>query len=200
VYRLFVIRQTEVHSHNRDGESGMIKLLLATLLIAVTLAATAATYTCQIDHSALYPTGQTRTDPATGALLWEYKCPIGHTYWIAPNAGYTAPVQPPATPAPQPDYSYLHNAGKQQMENTGSGLAALVAEAGHGYQPAKVSVILKCNHYYLLDVAYTDGSIKVIDDPRAPSGRNEAVDRDKLNALVSSIPGFSWRELPCDAE
>jgi hypothetical protein len=162
---------------NQDGESGMIKLLLATLLLAVTLAATAATYTCQIDHSALYATGRTRTDPTTGTLLWEYKCPMGHTYWLAPtppNTNYTVPSSP--SPSAPPDYSYLRNAGKQQAEDTGRGLAAIVAEAGQGYQPAKVSVILKCNHYYLLDVAYTDGSIKVIDDPRAPSGRNDRPD------------------------
>jgi hypothetical protein len=147
----------------------MMKLLLAALLIAVTLVATAATYTCQIDHSALYPTGRTRTDTATGTLLWEYKCPMGHTYWLAPtppNTSYTAPQSAP------PDYSYLHNAGRQQAEDAGRGLAAIVAEAGQGYQPAKISVILKCNHYYLLDVTYTDGSIKVIDDPRGkrPTG------------------------------
>jgi hypothetical protein len=178
----------------------MMKLFLAALLVAVTLAATAATYTCQIDHSALYATGQTRTDPATGTLLWEYKCPMGHTYWIAPNAGYTAPAQSPATPAPQPDYSYLHDAGKQQMQDAGSQLGQLLRGALQGNQATKVSIILKCNHYYLLDISYADGSIKVIDDPRGASGRNEAVDRDKLRALASSIPGLSWSELPCDPE
>jgi hypothetical protein len=88
----------------------MMKLFLGCLLIAVTLAATAATYTCQIDHSALYATGRVRTDPVTGTFLSEYKCLMGHTYWIAPNAGYTAPPpqpqpQPQQQPQPPTDYS-----------------------------------------------------------------------------------------------
>jgi hypothetical protein len=148
----------------------MKRLILAALLVAVTLAAAAATYTCQIDHSVMYATGKTRIDTATGTLLWEYKCPMGHTYWLAPTTPSASANQAPAT-QPQ-DYSYLHNAGKQQAEDAGRGIAAIVAEAGQGYQPAKVSIILKCNHYYLLDVTYTDGSIKVIDDPRAPHWRN----------------------------
>jgi hypothetical protein len=178
----------------------MKKLLLAALLVAVTVAAVAASYTCQIDNSALYATGRVRTDPVTGTLLAEYKCLMGHTYWIAPNAGYTAPAQPPATPTPIPDYSWLHNAGKQQAEDAGNQLGQLLRGAPQGNQATKVSVILKCNHYHLIEISYADGSIKIIDDPRAPSGRNEAVDRDKLNAQASSIPGLSWSELPCDPE
>jgi hypothetical protein len=183
----------------------MKKLLLAALLVAAAFAADAGNYTCQIDHSALYATGKTRTDPVTGTILWEYKCPMGHTYWIAPmapNANYTTPSPPPAPSAPSapPDYSWLNNAGKQQAEDTGRELGTMLGGAIQGKQVTKLSVILKCNHYHLIDISYGDGSIKVIDDPRAPSGRNEAVDRDKLKALASSLPGFSWGELACDPE
>jgi hypothetical protein len=174
----------------------MKRLLLAGLLIAVTLAATAATYTCQIDHSAMYATGQTRIDSATGTLLWEYKCPMGHTYWIAlmsPSANSSA-----APPAPPPDYSYLHDAGKQQMQDAGRGFGQLLGGAIRGKQITKLSVILKCNHYHLIEISYADGSIKIIDDTRGPSGRNEAIDRDKLNAMAANVPGFSWGEATCD--
>jgi hypothetical protein len=108
----------------------MKKLLLAGLLVAMAFAADAGNYTCQIDHSAMYATGQTRTDPVTGTILWEYKCPMGHTYWIAPNAGYTAPAQPPAPSAP-PNYSYLHDAGKQAAQDAGRQLGTLLGGTGH---------------------------------------------------------------------
>jgi hypothetical protein len=128
----------------------MMKLFLACLLVTVTLAATAATYTCQIDHSALYATGRTRTDTATGTLLWEYKCPMGHTYWIAPtspNASSTITSSPTPPPQPQPDYSYLHDAGKQQMQNAGSQLGQIVDSAVRKPQAVAIILTVKCNMY-----------------------------------------------------
>jgi hypothetical protein len=175
----------------------MKKLLLAALLVAAAFAADAGNYTCQIDHSAMYATGQTRTDPVSGTILWEYKCPMGHTYWIvptAPNANSTAAA------VQQPDYSYPHNAGKQQAADAGHEIGTMLGGAMQGRQVTQLHIILKCNHYHLIDISYGDGSIKVIDDPRAPSGRNEAVDRDKLKVLASTLPGFSWGELACDPE
>jgi hypothetical protein len=41
-------------------------------------------------------------------------------------------------------------------------------------------------------------TIKVMDDPRAPAGQNEPMDRDKLKVLAATLPGFSWHELDCD--
>jgi hypothetical protein len=84
------------------------------------------------------------------------------------------------------------------MQDAGSGLGQLLGGAIRGKQITKLSVILKCNHYHLIEISYADGSIKIIDDARAPSGRNEAVDRDKLNAMAANVPGFSWGEATCD--
>jgi hypothetical protein len=160
----------------------MNKLLLAALLIAVTLTATAATYTCQIDHSVMYATGQTKTDSVTGTLLWEYKCPMGHTYWIAPNAGYTAPAQPPATPAPQQDYSYLHDAGKQQMQDAGSQLGQLLMRRTQGVHAVSLVLAVKCGHStQFAMVTFSDGSTKKVDM------QYEITDADRTN-IAAVLP------------
>jgi len=65
-------------------------------------------------------------------------------------------------------------------------------------QIARLAVIVKCNHYHLIEVTYRNGSIKVLDDPRAPGGRNEPMDRDRLETLAATLPGFTWGELPCE--
>jgi hypothetical protein len=70
------------------------KLLLAGLLLVVTLAARAATYTCQIDHSTMYATGRTQLDSVSGKLLSEYKCLQGHTFWLAPESPIQVPLSP----------------------------------------------------------------------------------------------------------
>jgi hypothetical protein len=162
----------------------MNKLLLASLLIAVTLAATAATYTCQIDHSAMYATGQTKTDAATGAILWEYKCPLGHTYWIAPmspSASITTPP-PPATPAQQPDYSYLHDAGKQQMEDAGRGLGQLLMQRTQAVHAVSVVLGVKCGHSaQFAMVTFSDGSTKKVDM------KYEITDADRTN-IAAVLP------------
>lgn len=56
----------------------MKKLLIGILLAG---SAFAGNYTCQLDGNAMYMTGATRID--FGHLLYEYKCPVGHTAWIA---------------------------------------------------------------------------------------------------------------------
>jgi hypothetical protein len=57
------------------------KLILGALMLAYAAIASAQNYSCQLDGSAMYFTGQTRID--FGHLLYEYKCPMGHTAWIA---------------------------------------------------------------------------------------------------------------------
>jgi hypothetical protein len=37
--------------------------------------------TCQYDNTSLYFTGNTKVE--WGKLVKEYKCPVGHTYWLA---------------------------------------------------------------------------------------------------------------------
>lgn len=56
----------------------MKKLLIGILLAG---SAFAGNYTCQLDGNAMYMTGATRID--FGHLLYEYKCPVGHTAWMA---------------------------------------------------------------------------------------------------------------------
>lgn len=57
------------------------KLGLAGAALLVSVAAYASV-NCSIDNSSAYFTGTTRSDSATGKLLWEYKCARGHTFWI----------------------------------------------------------------------------------------------------------------------
>jgi len=78
-------------------------------------------------------------------------------------------------------------------------LGITLDDALQAKQVARLSVILKCNHYDVIEVIYRDGSIKVVDDPRAPIGRNEPVDRDQLDRLAASLPGFVWGEIECDS-
>jgi hypothetical protein len=138
----------------------MKRLLLAGLLIAVAFAADAGNYTCQIDHSAMYATGKTKIDPATGTLLWEYKCPMGHTYWIAPMAPNANSPAPP--PQPPVDYSWLNNAGKQAAEGTGKQLAQIIGGAVH--KPKAVAIILtvKCNMYVESKMVFDNGTTNVM--------------------------------------
>jgi hypothetical protein len=78
-------------------------------------------------------------------------------------------------------------------------LGTTLDDALQAKQVARLSVIVKCNHYDVIEVIYRDGSIKVVDDPRAPIGRNEPLDRDQLDSLASSLPGFVWGEIECDS-
>jgi hypothetical protein len=182
-----------------QGAKEMNKLFLAGLLIAVTLVARAATYTCQIDHSTMYATGRTQFDPATGKLLSEYKCLQGHTFWLAPESPNAATAPAPVQPNPYAQqFTDNLKRNQDQASQVGQGLGQLFGQAIQGRQIIKLSVILKCNHYHLIEISYADGSIKIIDDPRAPSGRNEVVDRDRLDVMSSNVPGFSWAELACD--
>jgi hypothetical protein len=82
--------------------------------------------------------------------------------------------------------------------SAGTQFGTTLDDALQAKQVARLSVILKCNHYDVIEVTYRDGSIKVVDDPRAPIGRNEPVDRDQLKALAASVPGFAWAEIECE--
>ncbi len=84
------------------------------------------------------------------------------------------------------------------VTGAGSQLDTMLDDALQAKQVARLSVIIKCDHYEVIEVTYRDGSIKVVDDPRAPSGRNEPVDRDQLKSLAATLPGFSWGELGCE--
>lgn len=55
------------------------KIVIAALGLAFVTAAYAS-YSCPIDNSGMYWTGQTRAE--MGKLLYEYKCPSGHVSWI----------------------------------------------------------------------------------------------------------------------
>jgi hypothetical protein len=77
-------------------------------------------------------------------------------------------------------------------------LGTTLDDALQAKQVARLSVIVKCNHYDVIEVVYRDGSIKVVDDPRAPIGRNEPLDRDQLDRLANTLPGFVWGEIECD--
>jgi hypothetical protein len=145
----------------------MKRLLLAALLVAVTVAAVAATYTCQIDHSVMYATGQTKTDPATGALLWEYKCPMGHTYWIAPTAPNATSTTPP--PHPLGDYSYLHDAGKQQMQDAGNQLGQIVGGAVRKPQAVAIIITVKCNMYVEGKMVFDNNTTNVVHFTPSPA-------------------------------
>jgi hypothetical protein len=160
----------------------MKKLLLAGLLIAAAFAADAGSYTCQIDHSALYATGQTRTDTVTGTLLWEYKCPMGHTFWIVPTMPNSSANQSPAT-QPQ-DYSYLHNAGKQAMDNTGQQMGQMLGAAlqRQTKRPTDLVLAICDGHYHFATVTYSDGSIKTVDLGDKPSNQTE------LEQIKAAIP------------
>jgi hypothetical protein len=85
-----------------------------------------------------------------------------------------------------------------QGAKTGTRLSDTLGDALQAKKVARLSVVLKCNHYDVIEVTYRDGSIKVVDDPRAPIGRNEPVDRDQLQSLAASLPGFSWGEIECE--
>ena len=56
----------------------MKKLIIALALIAVSFGAYA--YTCQYDNYGLYFTGKTKV--VMGQLISQYKCAVGHVYWI----------------------------------------------------------------------------------------------------------------------
>jgi hypothetical protein len=173
----------------------MKKLLLAGLLIAAAFAADAGNYTCQIDHSALYATGRTRTDPVTGTLLWEYKCPMGHTYWLAPTSpnadSITAPSAKPAAPAQQPDYSYLHDAGRAGMIGAGQQLGAILGSAAQGKKLVSATLSISCERFTHIIKMYSDGSVEsaTIDLP---------VDRVQLAAVTATTHGaLSTVEMGC---
>ena len=56
------------------------KFFTAAVLITISLTAYAA-YTCGIDGYAMYWTGQTTVDSASGKLLYQQKCINGHISW-----------------------------------------------------------------------------------------------------------------------
>ena len=110
-----------------------------------------------------------------------------------PNSAAAVPLNP---------YAQLFAAtlerGQDAATNASSQLRATLDDALQTKQVARLMIVLKCDHYDVIEVIYRDGSIRVVDDPRAPIGRNEPVDRDQLNSLAVSFPGFTWGELECE--
>jgi hypothetical protein len=157
-------------------------LIVGALLIAG--AADGGEYKCQIDHSALYATGQTRIDAVTGTQLWEYKCPMGHTYWIAPTTSPNADsiTATPAKPIQQPDYSYLHNAGKQAMENAGQQLGQIAGNALRKPQAVAMILTVKCDKYVEGTLVFDNNTTKVV--PLNPSPASNA----NLAAVRAAFP------------
>jgi hypothetical protein len=118
-------------------------------------------------------------------------------------AAATVLAKTPNTSAPRLD-PYVQQFAASLMLNQDSStgaakqLGSTLDEALQAKQVARLSVIVKCNHYDVIEVIYRDGSIKVVDDPRAPIGRNDPLDRDQLDRLATSLPGFVWGEIECD--
>lgn len=56
------------------------KTVAVIALILASAAALADTEYCPIDNLGMYFTGKTRSE--SGRLLYEYKCPRGHTTWV----------------------------------------------------------------------------------------------------------------------
>jgi hypothetical protein len=118
-------------------------------------------------------------------------------------AAATALAKTPNTRTPQLDpyvQQFAASLTLNQDSSTGAAkqLGTTLDDALQAKQVARLSVIVKCNHYDVIEVIYRDGSIKVVDDPRAPIGRNEPLDRDQLDRLATSLPGFVWGEIECD--
>ncbi len=58
----------------------ILKPLFVVAAMAVAAAAYAASVNCPIDKMSMYFTGTTTTE--MGKLLYQYKCPNGHTTWV----------------------------------------------------------------------------------------------------------------------
>jgi hypothetical protein len=57
-----------------------VQAVVAISVIGFSVLAYAAA-TCPIDGSSAHFTGTTKQDGTTGKLLYEHKCPRGHTFW-----------------------------------------------------------------------------------------------------------------------
>jgi hypothetical protein len=115
---------------------------------------------------------------------------------VLANTRYTATVQP--NPYVQ-QFAASFTGSPDSPTSASKQLGITLDDALQAKQVARLSVILKCNHYDVIEVIYRDGSIKVVDDPRAPIGRNEPVNREQLDRLAASLPGFVWGEIECDS-
>jgi len=58
----------------------ILKPFFVVAALCVAAAAYAASVNCPIDQMSMYFTGKTTTE--MGKLLYEYKCPNGHTNWV----------------------------------------------------------------------------------------------------------------------
>jgi hypothetical protein len=119
-------------------------------------------------------------------------------------AAATVLAKSPNTGAAQMDpyvqqFAAILALSEDSSTGTAKQLGSTLDDALQAKQVARLSVIVKCNHYDVIEVIYRDGSIKVVDDPRAPIGRNEPLDRDQLDRLATSLPGFVWGEIDCDS-
>jgi hypothetical protein len=125
-------------------------------------------------------------------------------YCVIALAAASVPAKTPNTGTGQLDpyvQQFAATLTRSQDSSTGAAkqLGTALDDALQAKQVARLSVIVKCNHYDVIEVIYRDGSIKVVDDPRAPIGRNEPLDRDQLDSLAISLPGFVWGEIECDS-
>jgi hypothetical protein len=95
---------------------------------------------------------------------------------VPANAGDAVVVVVP------PDYSYLHNAGKAEMESAGRQLGAMLGSALQTKRPIVLVVEIKCDHYISITAGYADGSIKTV------PMNNEPVDKTDLATAQAAIP------------
>ena len=58
----------------------LAKLAVAAAIVSVHIAAFAG-FSCPLDSMPAHFTGNTRTDGATGKLLYEHRCPNNHVFW-----------------------------------------------------------------------------------------------------------------------
>ena len=148
--------------------------MLGIAMLGFAAIASAGFQTCPEDGTMLTVTGAARV-AQNGHLLHEYKCLHGHTYWLDDTANNARPA-----PAVQPDYSYLHDAGKAAFNSAGQQLGALIAGATQAKQPTSIVVWITCDHYDSISVGYSDGTSKSTDMKHAP------VDRAELAAAVAA--------------
>jgi hypothetical protein len=125
-----------------------------------------------------------------------FSCALCCAATVLANTPNTVAVVQPVPYAQQ--FAASLKGSQDATTSAGTQFGTTLDDALQAKQVARLSVILKCNHYDVIEVTYRDGSIKVVDDPRAPIGRNEPVDRDQLKALAASVPGFAWAEIECE--
>ena len=87
-----------------------------------------------------------------GALLLAGTAVAQQALHYVPGVGYV--LDPPSNP----DYSFLHDAGKQQMENAGRTLGAMLGGAVQGKKLISAILTVKCEYFTQLIKVYADGT------------------------------------------